>query len=106
MNVSFLKGEQPVLASRRGSGVENAVEKLLAGPTAAETKKGIRSQLPAGVRVKSLSVEHGVASIDLGARFASGTSAESLPARFAQLVSACRAAKEAFFGDAPPEAMR
>ena len=86
VNVSFLKGEQPVVASRRGSGVEAAVEKLLAGPTAAETKKGIRSQLPAGVRVKSLTVEHGVASIDLGAKFASGTSAESLPARFAQLV--------------------
>ena len=86
VNVSFLKGEQPVVASRRGSGVEAAVEKLLAGPTAAETKKGIRSQLPAGVRVKSLTVEDGVASIDLGAKFASGTSAESLPARFAQLV--------------------
>ena len=86
MNVSFLKGEQSFLASRRGSGVEAAVEKLLTGPTAAETKKGIRSQLPAGVRVKSLTVEHGVASIDLGAKFASGTSAESMPARFAQLV--------------------
>ena len=86
VNVSFLKGEQLVVASRRGSGVEAAVEKLLAGPTAAETKKGIRSQLPAGVRVKSLTVEHGVASIDLGAKFASGTNANSLTARFAQLV--------------------
>jgi lipoprotein-anchoring transpeptidase ErfK/SrfK len=86
VNVSFLKGEQPVVASRRGSGVEAAVEKLFAGPTAAETKKGIRSQVPAGVRVKSLAVEHGVASIDLGAKFASGTSAEGLRARFAQLV--------------------
>ena len=86
VNVSFLQGEQPVLAARSGSGVEAAVEKLLAGPTAAETEKGIRSQLPAGVRVKSLTVGDGVASIDLGARFASGTSAEVLPARFAQLV--------------------
>jgi lipoprotein-anchoring transpeptidase ErfK/SrfK len=86
VNVSFLKGEQAVVARRRGSGVEAAVEKLLAGPTTAETKKGIRSQLPAGVRVRSLTVEHGVASIDLGASFASGASAASLPARFAQLV--------------------
>ena len=86
VNVAFLKGEQSVVASRRGSGVEAAVENLLAGPTAAETKKGIRSQLPAGVRVKSLIVEHGVASIDLGAKFASGAGADSLPARFAQLV--------------------
>ena len=86
VKVSFLQGEQPVVAARSGSGVEAAVEKLLAGPTAAETKKGIRSQLPAGVRVKSLTVGEGVASIDLGARFASGASAEVLPARFAQLV--------------------
>ncbi len=86
VNVSFLKGEQPLVVSRRGSGVEAAAEKLLAGPTATETKQGIRSQLPAGVRVKGLTVEHGVAAIDLGAKFASGTSAESLPARFAQLV--------------------
>ena len=86
VKVSFLKGEQPVVVSRRGSGVEAAAEKLLAGPTATETKKGVRSQLPAGVRVKSLTVEQGVAAIDLGAKFASGTSAESLPARFAQLV--------------------
>jgi lipoprotein-anchoring transpeptidase ErfK/SrfK len=86
VKVSFLKGEQPVVVSRRGSGVEAAAEKLLAGPTSTEAKKGIRSQLPAGVRVKSLTVEHGVAAIDLGAKFASGTSTESLPARFAQLV--------------------
>jgi lipoprotein-anchoring transpeptidase ErfK/SrfK len=86
VNVSLLRGEQPVVVSRRGSGVEAAVEGLLAGPTAAETKKGVRSQLPAGVLVKSLTVEDGIASIDLGARFASVTSAESLPARLAQLV--------------------
>jgi lipoprotein-anchoring transpeptidase ErfK/SrfK len=86
VDVSFLNGEQPVVATRRGRGVEAAVERLLAGPTAAETKRGVRSQLPAGVPVKSLTVEHGVASIDLGAKFASVTSAESLPARFAQLV--------------------
>jgi lipoprotein-anchoring transpeptidase ErfK/SrfK len=86
VNVSFLKGEQPVVVSRRGSGVEAAVEMLLAGPTAAETKKGVGSQLPAGVPVKSLSVEDGVAAIDLGAKFASPTGAESLPARLAQLV--------------------
>ena len=86
VKVSFLKGEQPVVVSRRGSGVEAAAEKLLAGPTATETKKGVRSQLPAGVRVKGLTVERGVAAIDLGAKFASGASAESLPARFAQLV--------------------
>ena len=86
VDVAFLAGEQPVVASRRGSGAEVAVERLLAGPTAAESKKGIRSQLPSGVRVRSLSVEHGVASIDLSATFASRGSAESLPARFAQLV--------------------
>jgi lipoprotein-anchoring transpeptidase ErfK/SrfK len=86
VNVAFLKGEQPVVASRRGNGVEAAVEKLLAGPTAAETKQGIRSQLPTGVPVKSLTVEQGVASIDLGAKFASGAGTDSLPARFAQLV--------------------
>jgi lipoprotein-anchoring transpeptidase ErfK/SrfK len=86
VKVSLLKGEQPVVVSRRGSGVEAAAEKLFAGPTATETKQGIRSQLPAGVRVKSLTVEDGVAAIDLGAKFVSGTNAESLPARFAQLV--------------------
>src|SRR5262245_15710254 len=86
VNVYFLQGEQAVPVSRDGSAVEDAVRGLLAGPTADEKKQGIRTQLPPGVPVRSVTVTRGVATVDLGEKFASGTRADSLSARLAQLV--------------------
>src|SRR6266851_1457281 len=42
-----------------------AVGALLRGPTAAETKADVRSQIPTGTRLRSAPVKSGVATIDL-----------------------------------------
>lgn len=84
--VYFLQGEQTVTAVRPGTGVESAVAALIAGPSAAERARGIRSQVPAGVPIRAVSVTDGVATVDLGALFARRARAESLNARLTQLV--------------------
>ena len=86
VDVYFLQGEQAVAVSRPGSDVQAAVEGLLGGPTADEKKQSIRTQLPPGVPLRSVTVARGVATVDLGEKFANGTSADSLSARLAQLV--------------------
>jgi lipoprotein-anchoring transpeptidase ErfK/SrfK len=86
VDVYFLQGEQAVAVPREGADAEAAVAALLAGPTAAEGRRGIRSQVPRGTPLRDVSVARGVATVDLGERFATGTSAASLSARLAQLV--------------------
>jgi hypothetical protein len=86
VDVYFLQGEQAVPVTREGSDLEDALQRLLAGPSAAEKKDGIRTQLPAGVPLRSVSVTRGVATVDLGEKFASGTRSDSLSARLAQVV--------------------
>jgi lipoprotein-anchoring transpeptidase ErfK/SrfK len=92
VDVYFLQGEQAVPVVREGADAEAAVAALLAGPTAAERRRGIRSQVPSGVPLRDVSVSRGVATVDLGERFASGTGAASLSARLAQLVLTVTAA--------------
>jgi lipoprotein-anchoring transpeptidase ErfK/SrfK len=86
VDVYFLQGEQAVPVAREGSDLEDALQGLLAGPSAAERKDGIRTQLPAGVPLRSVSVTRGVATVDLGEKVASGTRSDSLSARLAQVV--------------------
>jgi lipoprotein-anchoring transpeptidase ErfK/SrfK len=86
VDVYFLQGEQVVVVTRDGSDAEAAVLGLLGGPTAEEKAKGIRSQVPAGVPVRSVTVSRGVATVDLGEKFAAGRRADGLSARLAQLV--------------------
>jgi lipoprotein-anchoring transpeptidase ErfK/SrfK len=84
--VYFLQGEQLVAVARPGSTVRAAVTALLKGPTEAEAAKQFRSQIPEGTPLRSIRVAGGVATVDLGERFAAGRNAESLSARIAQLV--------------------
>lgn len=84
--VVFLQGEQTVGVARPGSGPASAVTALVAGPTPAERARGIRTQVPAGVPVRAVTVADGVATVDLGAAFARRARAESLNARLSQLV--------------------
>jgi lipoprotein-anchoring transpeptidase ErfK/SrfK len=85
VSLSFLHGEQPAEATRGGSGIETAIARLLDGPSGAEQRKGLRTQLPEGVTLKHVEVEKGVATIDLGTAFAAGK-ADGLPPRLAQVV--------------------
>jgi hypothetical protein len=86
VDVYFLQGEQAVAVPRDGADAEAAVRGLLAGPTAEEKAEGVRTQVPSGVPLRAVTVTRGVATVDLGERFATGTSADSLSARLAQLV--------------------
>jgi hypothetical protein len=86
LKVWFLQGEQMVAVERPGSTAANAVTALLAGPTAAEQSKGIRTYVPAGTRLNGVTVVNGLARVDLGLSFVLGSDAQSLDARLAQLV--------------------
>jgi lipoprotein-anchoring transpeptidase ErfK/SrfK len=86
VKVAYLQGEQVVYVNRSGSTLRQAVAALLAGPTAAERKREIVSAVPAATPLRAVSVAKGVATVDLGERFATGTKASSLSARVTQLV--------------------
>ncbi len=86
--VWFVSGEQLGKVSRPGATTEDAVRQLLAGPTAAERKKGVRTHIPAGTPVRSVTVDGDLVTVDLGLRFVLGNqSADSQNARLAQLMS-------------------
>lgn len=86
VKVAFLQGEQIGYVDRPGSSLEAAVRALLAGPTTAEARRELTTHVPPGTPLRSIKLTGGVATIDLGEKFATGTSVESLSARIAQLV--------------------
>ena len=86
VDVAFLQGEQVVTVTRPGTTADAAVRALIAGPTAAEKREKITSTVPRKTALRGVSVAGGVATVDLGRRFASGRKAEVLAARVAQLV--------------------
>jgi lipoprotein-anchoring transpeptidase ErfK/SrfK len=86
VKVWFLQGEQVIAVDRPGSTAEDAIQQLLAGPTPAEVKRGIRTYVPAGTPLRGVTVENGVATVDLGVKFVQGRAADSLLARLSQVV--------------------
>jgi hypothetical protein len=66
VKVFFGQGEQLVAATRPGSTVQDALAALVAGPTSAEKKQSFRSYVPAGTRVRSVTINGPVATVDLG----------------------------------------
>jgi peptidoglycan hydrolase-like protein with peptidoglycan-binding domain len=91
-SIFFLRGEQLASVKREGSTPEDAVRKLIAGPSRAEVKRGFRTYIPAGTRLNALSVADGVATIDLSARFTSAQNSGNLLARLAEVVRTVSAA--------------
>lgn len=85
-SVYLLQGEQVTTVTRPGTTVRSAVRALIAGPTAAERARGIRTQVPPRVPVNAVSVSNGVATVDLGHPFAAYARSERLNARLGQLV--------------------
>ncbi len=86
VKVWFVHGEQVVAVDRPGSTVEDAVRQLLEGPTPEEFARGIRTYVPAGTPLRSVTVSDGVATVDLGGKFAGGRNSYSLLARLSQVV--------------------
>jgi lipoprotein-anchoring transpeptidase ErfK/SrfK len=86
VTVWFARDGRVVPVHRNVSSIKAAVRTLLAGPTAKERARGIRSALPASVPLLDLSIERRVVSVDLGARLAAGRDDSSLRLRVSQLV--------------------
>jgi hypothetical protein len=63
-----------------------ALEALLAGPSPEETAAGVSTAVPAGTRLLDVSIEDGVATVDLSSEFASGGGSLSTMLRLAQVV--------------------
>jgi lipoprotein-anchoring transpeptidase ErfK/SrfK len=70
--VWFTAGEQFRTVTRSAAAPGAALRALLRGPTAAERRRHIETQIPAGTRLKAVSVSGGVARISLTARFMRG----------------------------------
>jgi lipoprotein-anchoring transpeptidase ErfK/SrfK len=87
VSVWFVQGEQLTKVTRPGTTSEDAVRALLAGPTNAEKRAGIRTYIPANTALRSFTAAGDLATIDLPNRFVLGPQdGESQFARFAQLV--------------------
>jgi len=86
VQVWFVSAGKPVAVSRNGSTVRQAVEQLLAGPTAAERGRGLATAVPRSTPLRALTVSRRIATVDLGERFAAGLDATSLQDRVGQLV--------------------
>jgi hypothetical protein len=86
VRVGFLQGEQLVQVRRPGRTAEDAIRALLAGPTRKETIVGFRTYVPAQTRLHSLTIDSGLATVDLSGRFTAGQSDERLLASVTQLV--------------------
>jgi lipoprotein-anchoring transpeptidase ErfK/SrfK len=82
----FVLGQQLVAVPESGSTAKDVITRLLAGPTAAESKKGMRSFVPKTVELKAVSVNGHTATVDLSAAFAQRGKADARTARLAQVV--------------------
>jgi hypothetical protein len=63
-----------------------ALDRMLAGPSAAESAAGLRTQIPAGTSLRSLNISSGTATVDLSSSFGSSASPSTLALRVAQTV--------------------
>jgi hypothetical protein len=86
VKVWYLQGEQMSALSRSGTSAEDALRQLLRGPTAAETRRGVETYVPAGTKLRSVTVADGLATVDLSLKFGLGRDGASLLARLSQVV--------------------
>ncbi len=91
VKVFFGQGEQLVAVQRPGATVQDALTALVAGPSPAEQKKAFRSYVPAGTRVRSVTMDGATAVVDLGVAFLQGTATDTTLARLGQVVSTATA---------------
>jgi spore germination protein GerM len=96
VDVYLLQGEGLKLVRRQLSTrrVSAAVEALIAGPTAAEAKQDITTQLPEATKLSAASVSRGVATVDLTRTYVEGTDKRARLPRLAR-VRPCSAGRRA-----------
>jgi spore germination protein GerM len=90
VRVYFSQGEKICAASRvidytQQTGAA-AMRALLEGPTAAEKEAGMVSNIPDGTTFLGLSIDDGVATVDLSAEYGSGGGSLSMMMRLAEVV--------------------
>jgi germination protein M len=88
--VWFHRGEQLSVVSRTRAMTPRigsaALADLLAGPTTAEHDAGIGTQIPDGTELLGLSIDSGIATVDLTSEYESGGGTASMTMRLAQVV--------------------
>jgi hypothetical protein len=86
VQVYFVQGEQLRPVMRPARTARDAVRQLIAGPTHAERRRGFRTYVPAGTRIRRVAVNGGLATVDLTRDFARGQRDARKLARLAELV--------------------
>lgn len=88
VRIYFTDGEDIYAYNRTSSTatIQAALEALLRGPTPLEHSQDVRTWIPRGTRLNSVRVQGGVAYVDLGRQFLSGTKIDSLRARLVEVV--------------------
>ncbi len=90
VSVYFMRGDHLAAARRAIPRTPQigraALEALLAGPTAEEQSIGFTSAIPPGTRLLGLTIENGIATVDLSGQFAEGGGSFSMMARVAQVI--------------------
>ena len=88
--VWFTRGESLFMVKRTQEATPRigtaAMESLIAGPSTQEQAAAVGSQIPAGTQLLGLSVDNGVATVDLTSEFESGGGSASMNMRIAQVV--------------------
>jgi len=85
----FLRDEVVGPVARDATGVavaEAAMEGLLNGPSADEAELGFATTIPVGTELLAVSIEDGLATVDLSDEFTSGGGSASMTGRVAQVV--------------------
>jgi len=85
----FMNGEKvtPVSGTATGKGVAAAaMELLLAGPSSKQAEQGLTSSVPVGTKLRGVTIDNGVATVDLSPEFSSGGGTLSMTSRVAQVV--------------------
>lgn len=90
LSVYFLDGDHLAAVHRSvpetRSVAAAAMAQLLAGPTSSEQQSGLTSAVPSGTRLLSVSIDKGVATVDLTSAYQAGGGSLSMTARAAQVV--------------------
>lgn len=88
--VWFHYGESLFVTERTGAATPQtgtaAVSSLLQGPSEAERAAGVETQVPDGTELLGLSIENGIATVDLSDEYASGGGSATMFMRLAQVV--------------------
>jgi germination protein M len=88
--VWFTRGESLYVATRTQNATPRvgtaALEALLEAPSSGEQAAGVGSQVPADTKLLGLTVENGIATVDLTSEFESGGGSTSMNMRIAQIV--------------------